>query len=374
MTFGSIYKIVFPNGKHYIGLTTTSLEHRQKGHKTCAKNINCINCLYNALRKYDMVNTFELIEIDTADTIEELREKEIAYIIEYNSYYMDGNGYNMTFGGDGLNGYIITEDDRQQMSEAQIKRFEVPGAKEEHCIIMNKRFDDNPELRQKMSELKNEYYEKHPELRQQMSEIKKMYYEENPQAGKEHSERLKEYFATHPDARNEMSERMKMYHEEYPEAGKEHSERLKEYYATHPDAGQKISDSLNMHYANHPETREKCSESQKKRFAKPEEIQKCSQSQKKRFQDNPDERQKYSEIMKKRFKDNPECLKKKLDAQGLNKPFDVIKDGKIIKTFTYQFEAREYLKIEHHITSYIKIGEVLAGKRDSSAGFVFKYK
>ena len=37
MACGSIYKIVFPNGKNYIGLTTTSLEHRQKGHKTCAK-------------------------------------------------------------------------------------------------------------------------------------------------------------------------------------------------------------------------------------------------------------------------------------------------------------------------------------------------
>ena len=24
MSFGSIYKIIFPNGKHYIGLTTTS--------------------------------------------------------------------------------------------------------------------------------------------------------------------------------------------------------------------------------------------------------------------------------------------------------------------------------------------------------------
>ena len=79
--------------------------------------------------------------------------------------------------------------------------------------------------------------------------------------------------------------------------------------------------------------------------------------------------------MKKRFKDNPECLKKKLDTQGLNKPFDIFtNDGTFIKSFIYQFEAREYLQKEHHITSTIKISEVLTGKRNNSAGFVFKYK
>ena len=38
MTYGFIYKIQFPNGKHYIGLTATSLEKRQREHKTYAKN------------------------------------------------------------------------------------------------------------------------------------------------------------------------------------------------------------------------------------------------------------------------------------------------------------------------------------------------
>ena len=49
-------------------------------------------------------------------------------------------------------------------------------------------------------------------------------------------------------------------------------------------------------------------------------------------------------------------------------------DGTFIKTFSYQFEAREYLQKEHHVTSTIKIGQVLSGTRGSSAGFVFKYK
>ena len=150
MPCGYIYKIVFPNGKHYIGLTTTSIEQRTNEHKICAKG-NDTRCLYRALRKYDMVYTFELIEIDTADTLEELCEKEIGYIIEYNSYYINGNGYNMTYGGDGTNGYVFTEDDKQKMSKSQKKRFE------------------NPEARQQISEIKKKYFEENPEARQQMS-------------------------------------------------------------------------------------------------------------------------------------------------------------------------------------------------------------
>jgi predicted GIY-YIG superfamily endonuclease len=69
MPCGYIYKIQFPNGKHYIGLTTTSLENRKKQHRYAAKKCGT-KYLYNALRKYKMEDTFELIQIDTADTVE----------------------------------------------------------------------------------------------------------------------------------------------------------------------------------------------------------------------------------------------------------------------------------------------------------------
>lgn len=100
MACGYIYKILFPNGKSYIGLTTTSLEQRRKEHATSAKSGDT-RCLYNALRKYGMADTLELIKIDTSDTLDELRKKEIEYIVEYNSYGGDGYGYNMTRGGEG---------------------------------------------------------------------------------------------------------------------------------------------------------------------------------------------------------------------------------------------------------------------------------
>ena len=58
---------------------------------------------------------------------------------------------------------------------------------------------------------------------------------------------------------------------------------------------------------------------------------------------------------------------------GQNKQFEIYKDGIFINTFNYQFEAKEYLQKEYQIKTTIKIGEVLAKKRKSSAGFVFKY-
>ena len=319
MTGGSIYRIPFPNGKWYIGLTMTSLEQRTKEHKYSAKSGDT-RYLYNALRKYEMVDILELIEIDTADTLEELREKEIGYIKEYNSYYMNKNGYNMTYGGEGTNGYIYTEEDNKKNSERL-----------------------------------------------------KKYHEEHQCAGKEQSERLKKYYEN-PEARNKNSEALKKYYEENPDAREKCSERQKKYYEENPEAREKCSERQKKYYEENPDAKDKMSETIKEYFKNPEAIQKCSEAQKKRFK-NPDERQKNSERRKLHFKENPDAREKISDGKGKNKPFDVCTlDGTFIKTFTYQFEAIEYLQKERHINTTIKIGEVLKGRRKSSAGFVFTYK
>jgi hypothetical protein len=58
-----------------------------------------------------------------------------------------------------------------------------------------------------------------------------------------------------------------------------------------------------------------------------------------------------SEIKKKHYQENTEAKQKILDIKGQNKPFDVFRtDGTFIKTFSYQFEAREYLQKEIGIT------------------------
>ena len=301
MTCGYIYKIQFPNGKHYIG-QTISLEQRQYQHRWHAKN-GGTKYLYNALRKYKMEDTVELIEIDTAETQEELCEKEIQYIQEYNSYYLNKNGYNMTFGGEGLNGYVYTEEDNRKNSER-----------------IKKHYEDNPEARQKCSERMKKQFE-NPEARQKSSEAQTKRYKENPEAAKEHGERVKEY------------------------------------------------------YENNPEARQKISETTKKRFESPEARQQASERTKNHYENNPEARKQMSEIKKIYYEKNPEARQKSLDTQGKNKPFDIFTiDGTFVKTFCYQFEAREYLQKEYHIISIIKISEVLSGCLKRSAGFVFKYK
>ena len=55
MTCGFIYKIQFPNEKHYIGLTTTSLKQRQTQHKLTSIFISFNH--YNSTHVYTITIT-----------------------------------------------------------------------------------------------------------------------------------------------------------------------------------------------------------------------------------------------------------------------------------------------------------------------------
>ena len=198
--YGYIYKIEFPNGKVYIGLTTTSLKQRKKEHKSCAK-AGIKKYLYNALRSYNMIDKFELIEIDTADTLQELREKEIMYIFEYNSHYIDGYGYNMTYGGEGVNGWVPSQEQREKLSEVGKKYFrETPGARERHSEIKKAYYQETPGAREKNSEAIKKYYRETPGAREKNSEAQKKYYEDNLEAKLKMSEIKKAYYKEHPEA------------------------------------------------------------------------------------------------------------------------------------------------------------------------------
>lgn len=189
MVYGYIYKILFPNEKHYIGLTSRSLEDRQKEHKLAVKSGNYNNLVYRALTKYEMVDNFELVEIDTADTLEELREKEIRYIQEYDSYYMGGNGYNMTLGGEGTNGYIHTEEAKEKMSKIQKERLKNPEERERLSKSQTERLKD-PELRQRLSDKTREHFKNNPAARQSHRE-KALARFQNPEELQKHSEMQK---------------------------------------------------------------------------------------------------------------------------------------------------------------------------------------
>lgn len=103
--YGIIYKATFPNGKVYIGQTTKDLKQRIWEHNYYSKKeINgeyfSKAPFYKALRKIDF-NQLKWEVIDFAENREELDEKEIKYIKEYNSCvkFKNSKGYNCDFGG-----------------------------------------------------------------------------------------------------------------------------------------------------------------------------------------------------------------------------------------------------------------------------------
>lgn len=106
---GYIYLITnFTNGKRYVGQTVNPIHHRWKEHIEGAYGGNKSNSLlHRAIIKYGASNFGINVLEECADT--ELNEKEKNYIKKYNTYYTHNNGYNMTWGGEGVTKYSDDE-------------------------------------------------------------------------------------------------------------------------------------------------------------------------------------------------------------------------------------------------------------------------
>ena len=99
------------NGKVYIGITKQKPE-RRFGNNGC--NYKKCPLFYRAIQKYGWDN-FEHNILYKGLSKEEAVYKEQELIEKYNSNNVN-YGYNLTKGGDGLNGYIASEETRQKMS------------------------------------------------------------------------------------------------------------------------------------------------------------------------------------------------------------------------------------------------------------------
>lgn len=89
-----IYKLNFPNGKSYIGLSN-NIKRRMKEHKESKLNLP----ISRAISKYG-IDEFELLETIPSDDRERLQEREKYWIAFYDTTNRD-KGYNLTIGGDG---------------------------------------------------------------------------------------------------------------------------------------------------------------------------------------------------------------------------------------------------------------------------------
>ena len=103
------------NGKIYIGLTTREIKERHREH---VSDINDGTHFHNALKKYG-VECFSLEIIDNADSHGELKSKEQYWIRFYHSYGDKTRGYNLTLGGDGALGAVLSDETKRKLSEGK---------------------------------------------------------------------------------------------------------------------------------------------------------------------------------------------------------------------------------------------------------------
>lgn len=110
------------NDKKYIGQTKQGREERRwQEHLVYTVNDNKI--LHNAIRKHGAEN-FEFKVIETNISEELIDEREKYYIKYYNTFYLDGQGYNMTEGGQGIHGYVHTDETKFRIKESNLTTWQ----------------------------------------------------------------------------------------------------------------------------------------------------------------------------------------------------------------------------------------------------------
>ena len=124
---GTLYKLLFPNGKSYIGITKYSVEHRIKIHIRASRSGKKL-AIYNAIRKYGE-DSFEVQVLAMAHP-DDLPRLEISAIREYGSFGI--NGYNLTAGGEGTLGrsFTVSEETKAKISKTTKGRVGKPISEE----------------------------------------------------------------------------------------------------------------------------------------------------------------------------------------------------------------------------------------------------
>jgi group I intron endonuclease len=109
------------NGKCYVGKTIGTLKRRKNAHYTDARrNSNFNEYFHNALLKYK--KEFEWIVLYKSTDNKKLIEKEMQFIKKYKT--LKPNGYNLTNGGDGMVGYVFSEESKRKMRASHIGKIQ----------------------------------------------------------------------------------------------------------------------------------------------------------------------------------------------------------------------------------------------------------
>lgn len=117
MKDGCLYRLTFPNGKVYIGITTRTAERRFSEHKKSAASGRPL-AVNRAISKYGADSV--LVETLVVAPWSYLLALECQAIEAFGS--KGDGGYNMTDGGDGVVGLAISDATREKLRSAQLGR------------------------------------------------------------------------------------------------------------------------------------------------------------------------------------------------------------------------------------------------------------
>lgn len=148
-----LYKISFPKhltAKCYIGITSQTLKKRFKGHCRLSSD----SLVSRAIKKHGKGNSIITV-FGECDSWELLCLAEIEAIEKFNTFAP--NGYNLTKGGEGLNGHVFTELHKKRISLAQTGKI-IPEKSRELMSIAgkNKVFSDEHLRKFKENHIKGE--------------------------------------------------------------------------------------------------------------------------------------------------------------------------------------------------------------------------
>jgi group I intron endonuclease len=251
------------NGKRYVGIATgitpeEALKRRWFEHSKAARDAP--QALYRAMRKHGVEN-FTVEQIDQAETLEELLEKERHYIQLLGTFTNTGHGYNMTLGGDGVFGFEFDEESKAVMAASAVARFADPVERElqsqrqerfwtesnraEHSEKIARVHERNPDLARQHSEFmkKNSDPERMrknarlawdtPEIREQMLHSSAEYWSD-PAKREKRGKEIRQRLADNPDYAKNISKAKKKLYRERPELAQRHSQMMKQRFAENP--------------------------------------------------------------------------------------------------------------------------------------------
>jgi hypothetical protein len=125
---GTLYKLTAPNGKSYIGITSQPLKSRMRAHRGAA-NLGRSGLLLASIRKYGF-SSFVVETLTQSEDWEALKEMEVRAIAKHCT--LAPRGLNLTKGGDGVLGVVVTAEQRVVRSVSQKRSYQDPVRKARH--------------------------------------------------------------------------------------------------------------------------------------------------------------------------------------------------------------------------------------------------